>query len=354
VNVKVKSLRWKLPATCWVATIGIAAVYGYVSATANPTPLLTATLISPALGKDGSIEAEPFRHITVRWEVKNVGNAAVSGVTVGGANCQCRILDPFPATLSRGQSATATATIRAPPAGRAERTLAISSDGSARPLLTMSVPIHVRLQTPAWIMAPRGAAFRFVARQASSQDAVWDAIERTAVAPWLESVKIEPAGTLAVHLDCDQRPYGEDGAYCLRTYRLSVSAEGNPIGVFNGTAVFQTTSATPAPPPIPVEVEVLPAISVIPAKISLTAGGADPSRSAAKVTVIRRVEAAPPVALKFDESVIGVTMLEVESGSAPAFEIRSQAGAFGKTETEVTFAVDGFEPVRLPVEIVTE
>ena len=312
------------------------------------------TLVSPIPTEDEFIDVSALERVNLTFDVRNVGTLAVTGLAIP-VLCQCQIKsDPLAEALAPGQSSRVTVQITAPPAGIAQRSVPVISKITGETLAELTVRLRVPVQAPSWLDGPRAAAFTFVEGRPASGELRWEAIERPESPSWMSDLKILPNDLGEVSHEMEERPWGEDRQYCVRRYRVHLKVEQPNVGRKTGNLVVMTNPPESDTASVPVFVEVVPALSVIPTRIVLRHAGLDSQSPLNKVTVIQRAEGMAPPDIRFDESLIRMTP-HSRGGSGPLmFDIAPIGAVTRKMQTDVVFASEGFGHCTLAVELIPD
>jgi hypothetical protein len=311
-------------------------------------PQLVGRLIFPA-PTDGDVIEAPFsREIALAWDVRNVGQSTTTGLRAKlVSSCQCKIQEKLPETLRPGETGRFVARLRAPQAGTALREVPIFDDKDTEPLLTLTVWIRARVSAPSWLTPPTSAMVQGVAGRPFQHILTWDAIENAGESSWVESISGEPADFATLKLDTETRAWGEDGKFTLRKYHVTIANPETPVGRSTGSIRIDYRSEPAEPQRVPINLELISALAVLPAKVDL-----GPSRPFARVTVVRRDSQAGAAIPKFDASLLHVECKRPSASAPMVYEIRPVPNFGEATTTEVLFEADGLEPARLIVRIV--
>lgn len=318
----------------------------------KPVTRLLTVLITPAPGVDGHVEARASERVKVIFDIENTGTVTVGNLAVG-VSCQCHIKSgPLPKELAPGQSTRVTVELSAPAAGVARREVPITSQSTGELLATLVVPFRVPVNAPSWLDGPRAATFTFVAGQPARGELLWEAIEDLTAPRWIEGATMMPAEIANVSVDMEQRPWGEEGRYCLRRYRMRLELERPTVGKWNGNLVIAYHESERREASVLVSVEVLPTMSVIPSSVMLRGTSNLLTASTTKVFLINRSGDSPIVTPRFDESLLKVINLESEGGDSRSFRVISVGTVREPLQTEVVFMADGVESTILKVNLV--
>ncbi len=305
---------------------------------------LEATLIAPAPADNGEVDVAASRLVSCRWRVRNSGKVPVIGLKIA-ASCQCQIEQPPPDILQPGESVEVAVKIVPPNGGVATRIIPLFAQGATQPLGQLSVRLHVSVSPPAWIVAPAAIDLRAIAGQTTVQEFVWDAVEKRTNARWIDDIHVDDPLVVAAVVKIEDLPWSEDGELCLRKYRVGLTAVARTAETHRTQLVFRNTE-TGRQQDVPVTLEVLPTVSVIPSTVRF-----ESDQGSRQVTLICRLPEINQVTPNFDSALLSIVSIRSQSGRALKFEVMPRMTVTQETETEVFFHSAEGEPARLVVRL---
>ena len=334
--------RWKrLTAIVLAAGLGVA----WFVAGSRPIPTSTslqATLVEPVAGEDGAVEWTSRLPVVARWTLTNHGTEPLENAVIG-ANCQCHVLAGLPESLAPGESVEVSLKITPPPAGTAVRDVPVLVKGRADPVAVLPLRLRVPVQAPQWLVGPSPVTIRTVVGQDHHRDVVLDSIESAETDPRLAGVSIADEEICGAVLKPEQRPWGDDGQFVLRKYRITLTPGVTTAGKHLTEMTLAWSDGSPAQS-LPVTIEAMPSLLVAPAELSLSPDGSK------QLTVVSRVANCGKITTESDSSLISLRTVTQRSGVLTV-EVEQVTGAAGSDETHIVVRGVNTDPVRVRVRL---
>lgn len=303
-------------------------------------------LVSPALSPDGYVEWTDKVPFVARWVVTNHGPVPIHGA-FAGANCQCRVIRGFPKTLQVGESTEVAIRITPPLGGKTVRGVPLLVQGNPKPIATLEVKVHVPVTAPQWLVPPSPVSIQTVVGQRHVREVVLDSVEVSGHSLRIRDAVSRDPGVCDVTIESEQRPWGDDGKYLLRKYRLLLTPKVQNAGK-QQTVLSLTTDDPEEKISVPVTVEAMPALFVAPTVVDLTAG------SDRKLTVVPRIPDFGEIVAEFDPEVVQIEKTRHESG-AESIVVRRASESRDVTNSEIVFHGSNHgNAVRVPVVLVAK
>ena len=342
-----RSLRWII-LTGVLLTAGLSAVWWLAArtpatpdSTDSPEALsLQAKLVEPVAGDDGVVEWTSRLPVVARWTLTNHGAVPIENAVLG-ANCQCHVLTGLPPTLASGESATVSLKIMPPQAGTAIRNVPVLVKGQKQPIAMLPLRLNVPVEAPQWLVAPSPVAIRTVAGQDHHREVVLHSIESTDTEPRLADVSIDDEEVCHAVLTPEQRPWGDDGRYVLRKYRITLTPAVKVPGTHHAELTLSWADDSRARR-LPVTIEAMPSLLVKPAELSLS-----PNRSA-RLIIVPRVPDSGRITTESNSRLISLRTVEHSNG-ALTVEVRQLADAGDSAQAQLVVRSENSAPITVPV-----
>ena len=333
-----RSFRWKL-LTAIVMVAGFAVAW-YVAVPKPVAASLEAALIEPVAGEDGSVEWTSRLPVVARWTLTNHGTEPVKNAVIG-ANCQCHVLAGLPESLAPGESVEVSLKITPPPAGTAVRDVPVLVKGRADPVAVLPLRLRVPVQAPQWLVGPSPVTIRTVVGQDHCREVVLDSIEHAATDPRLIGISIANERICGAVLTPEQRPWGDDGQYVLRKYRITLTPGVTTAGKHHTEIALAWSDGSPARH-LPVTIEAMPSLLVTPSELSLLPAG---SR---RLTIVPRVAHGGQITTESDSRLIRLRTVTHPSGVLTV-DVEQVADVGDSGETQIVVRCKNADPVRVRV-----
>ena len=333
-----------------VLVAAIAAVYFVFrgsSGDVEPEAGLVITRIQPAAELGDEITVHPHEIVEFRYELFNGTKDAIRGLKLGLA-CGCQATLPIPEEIPPGGAGTVGFRIQAANAGIMRRGVELHVAGEL--LTTLNVGLRAEFDPPAIVSPLDALRVTFVQRDDVSREVAIETIERRGTPPWIESLAVTPTGLLAVSAPVVDEAPGVDPELIARVYRFRLSCGTLAVGSHRGTLEARKHGGNDASNErIPLWIEVLDRVTVIPNPARVVASGTD--KKATRVIVIRPVGQGTVEAASWDRELLSVRDLGAKGKQVAEFELAPRRIPIASRETKVVFRIDGKETRELTVRI---
>jgi len=339
-------LRWKvLSAALLLLTLAVCAGVAWFRTDPAPGALISleATLLEPVAGEDGVVEWTSRLPVVARWTLTNHGSEPLNKAVLG-ANCQCHVLAGLPESLAPGKSVEVSLKIIPPPVGTGVRKIPVLVLGQPEPVATLPLRLRVPVKAPQWLVGPSPVSIRTVVGQKHQREVVLDSIESSETEPRLSAVSVADETICQAVLVPEQRPWGDDGQYVLRKYRITLTPGVTTAGKHHTEMTLTWVNAT-SPQSLPITIEAMPSLLVTPAQLSLSS----PTVSR-RLMIVPRVAECGPITAEADSNLIRLKTVTLPTG-ALTVEVRQLAETVDSVETHLIVRSGAAEPIRVPVQL---
>jgi hypothetical protein len=211
----------------------------------------------------------PYVKTACRYRVRHAGTIPLRGLEVGAA-CACQVEVGLPTVLEPGAEVEVRLRVPAPAAGRLHRVIPIVNPATQNPVGWLPVEFATNFQGPAILHAESLIDRTLIAGERTNVESVWETVERRDGPVWFTGLEVQlGSDSIPAELKMTERA-AEDAELVYRRYQAKAWMPALEAGVHRGVwrmAVSLTDIA-----PTPCRIEVKPAISVIPERLTLPLG----------------------------------------------------------------------------------
>lgn len=309
-------------------------------ATIEPVPVVAVRRLQPA-GEDEVVRVpSPGGTVEFLYELSNSGTAPLTELHAR-LFCQCAVTQNLPETIAPGETVQFGFQFSLPQAGIRSERIIITSGSSPKPLAVINAQLYADVKVPHLVIAPDVVHIQVIRGQPLSHDFLVSAIERSDSPRLIQTPTIEIAEPIELAV-ADVRETPEyDAANVRRVYRLQLRADAASVtrDIAGALHVFEQLQG--AFSAIPLKVEVLEPVTLIPKSFNFRPSDVA-SGKAAIVNVVRRgtpVEGTVRVK-EFDRELIDVRRVSNETSRTQRFEVTPKTSFTGPIETQVVFETD--------------
>ncbi len=315
----------------------------------SPKAQLEATRLSPPPGAGDEVESEPFANVTFVYLLRNTGSQAITGLTMR-QDCRCEAVEDPPREIKPGDTARVAFRLPAPNRGTGRRRVEFEWGDPPQLLLTLDVAVRVRFAPPALTSRLEAMRVTFVDGDQSPRELAFECVETLRSDPWIKGLECEPEGILRVGAPRIDIAPEVDPELVRRVYRFEVARGSAGVGRHVGSYRLPTRGESAATDgPVPLEVEVLDRVAIIPDPLVLGSDGDDDRK--ARLLVVRRAGDGPIEPLEWDQELIDVERLEADGSRTAVFTVAAKAASRVPSETHIVLDVGGGETRQVAVRL---
>lgn len=209
--------------------------------------------------------------------------------------CQCQVTRQVPPSLAKGETCEFAFTIRAPTVGFNHEVVSLMS--GQKVLWRYDATVGALADAPLMISALTGEKLTFVENANTTKTLKVLTLEHKSSTPWITGATVPSSSEVTVERinvkDTDNTVDGE--ALVQRSYEIAIQSTISEYGNQKFTVHFLTEPTTKDAMQMPLVIETLRSIELIPAKIEFGSRGSIPSEiPSQRVTLINRI----PTSLK--------------------------------------------------------
>jgi hypothetical protein len=320
---------------------------------AEPASLaLKAERLSPEVDANDEVECESHSSVAFTYRIHNQGADSITGLKLA-QTCSCQSNGELPDTIRPGENALITFNIRAPLAGRIQKSIPLLCDQQTTPLLHLNASLQVKLDPPALMTGSSDLQITFVNGATTKREIMLVALEEKHAQPWICGLDIHPKDAIEVQPShVDELPEA-DPNLTLRRYHFPVINRTFTCGGHVASIRILTNERLPiVAAPMRLGIEVIDSVTIVPNPLVIRSS-IGKSSLPPKLTVIRRTGGdVNVIKLVYDQDLLELKEAEPKTNSIASFEVIPLANSSFPAETQVVFdfGVDGTRAVKVQFE----